>query len=108
PSAVFADQKEPLMRALAIATFAALLAAAASAEVTTATLTGRVTIGEQLGAGVLVTISSPALQGTRSTETSVEGTYTFPALPPGEYRVTFALSGLQTAIKSIELHVADV
>ncbi len=96
------------MRALAAATFALFLATAVSAQVPTATLDGRVMIGRQPAAGVLVTISSPALQGTRSTETSVEGTYIFPALPPGEYRVTFALSGLQTVIKSIDLHVTDV
>ena len=59
-------------------------------------------------AAVLVTISSPALQGTRWTETSEEGTYSFVSVPPGKYRVTFAVSGRQTMAKSVVLHVAEV
>lgn len=78
------------------------------AQTTTATLSGRVTTAELPLSGVLVTISSPALQGTRSVETSEEGTYSFVAVPPGEYRVTFAISGLQSMAKSVVLHVAEV
>ena len=54
------------------------------AQTTTATLNGRVTTAGLPLSGVLVTISSPALQGTRSAETSEEGTYSFVAVPPGE------------------------
>lgn len=93
-----------------IAAFVIVLIASlpSPAQTTTATLSGRVTTGGLPLSAVLVTISSPALQGTRSAETSEEGTYTFVAVPPGEYRVTFAISGLQTMAKSVVLHVAEV
>jgi hypothetical protein len=91
-----------------IAAFVIVLVASQSlAQTTTATLNGRVTTAGLPLSGALVTISSPALQGTRSAETSEEGTYSFVAVPPGEYRVTFAISGLQTIAKSVVLHVAE-
>jgi hypothetical protein len=49
--------------------------------------------------GVTVTISSPSLQGTRSVTTSAAGEYTFPLLPPGEYRVESAISGFETQLR---------
>ncbi|HEV7766808.1 MAG TPA: TonB-dependent receptor [Thermoanaerobaculia bacterium] len=85
-----------------------LIGTSAAAQTTTAMLSGRVSTANMPLAGVLVTISSPALQGTRSLETSEEGTYSFVAVPPGEYRVTFAKSGLQAMAKSVALHVADL
>ena len=48
---------------------------------TSASLTGTVTAGGQPLAGVTVTISSPALQGTRIAITGESGAYDF-ALPP--------------------------
>src|SRR5438045_8725406 len=53
---------------------------------TSASLTGTVTAGGQPLAGVTVTISSPALQGTRIAITGESGAYDFASLPPGEYR----------------------
>ncbi|MFP5247727.1 MAG: carboxypeptidase regulatory-like domain-containing protein, partial [Thermoanaerobaculia bacterium] len=84
-----------------------LWTAYASAQTTTAVLVGRVTSADTPLAGALVTITSPALQGARTAETSMHGTYTFPAVPPGTYRVTFAMSGLQTVVKSAELQLAE-
>lgn len=46
--------------------------------------------------GVTITISSAALMGTRTTTTNPEGFYRFPALPPGEYTLVFALEGFRT------------
>jgi len=46
--------------------------------------------------GVTVTVASPALQGTRSTTTSANGDFIVPFLPPGEYAVTFELTGFAT------------
>ena len=46
--------------------------------------------------GVTVTATSPALIQPQTTTTSAEGTYQFPALPPGVYVLTFELAGFQT------------
>src|ERR1017187_2856253 len=63
----------------------------------TGTLAGRATDEQGVGLpGVTVTITSPALQGSRTAVTNANGNYTFPQLPPGEYAVKFALSGFQT------------
>ncbi len=43
--------------------------------------------------GVTVTVSSPSLQGLRTAITDINGNYSLPQLPPGEYSVTFTLSG---------------
>src|SRR5262245_25208179 len=43
--------------------------------------------------GVTVSVTSPALQTPRSAVTDTTGGYVFPNLPPGEYTVTFELSG---------------
>ncbi|HEX8172052.1 MAG TPA: carboxypeptidase regulatory-like domain-containing protein [Thermoanaerobaculia bacterium] len=86
-----------------------LAAIPAFAQTSTGTLGGRVAAAN--GAplpGVLVTVTSPALQGARSRETSADGAYLFPALPPGTYRVTFAMSGMQTVARAAELHVGQL
>ena len=63
----------------------------------TATLTGTVT--DATGAilpGATVTVTSESLiGGSRSTTTDANGTYRFPALPPGRYRVTADLSSFK-------------
>jgi len=46
--------------------------------------------------GVTVSTASPALQSVRSVITDAEGAYVFPNLPPGDYTVTFELSGFAT------------
>ena len=38
-------------------------------------------------------MSSPNLQGTKSTTTTATGDYLFPSLPPGDYTVTFEREG---------------
>src|SRR5215212_8393202 len=84
-----------------------LMLALPAAAQTTATLTGVVT--DSSGAAVpsvSVTITSPALQGTRTTLTGPSGAYQFPALPPGEYRVQFARAALATVTVNVSLHVS--
>src|SRR4051794_15851718 len=84
-----------------------LVAAGAYAQGTTGALTGTVS---QAGAnlpGVTVTISSPALQGTRTTVTNENGDYNFPAIPPGTYKVTFSLSGLTDVVKNAQVNLLD-
>jgi hypothetical protein len=62
----------------------------------TGKLSGRVTSGNEPLPGVKVTVSSPNLQGIKSTATSANGDYTFPSLPPGDYSVVFESPGLRT------------
>jgi outer membrane receptor protein involved in Fe transport len=78
----------------------ALYAAALAAQSTTGTLVGTVTSEGQPLPGVTVTVTSPVLQGSRTTTTGDAGGYQFPALPPGDYTVTFDLEGMQRVEKS--------
>lgn len=43
--------------------------------------------------GVTVTVSSPSLQGTRIAVTDINGNYSLPQLPPGDYSVVFVIAG---------------
>ena len=43
--------------------------------------------------GVTVTVRSPSLQGTRAAITDINGNYSLPQLPPGDYSVVFEISG---------------
>ncbi|HEY3202419.1 MAG TPA: TonB-dependent receptor, partial [Thermoanaerobaculia bacterium] len=49
--------------------------------------------------GVTVEVSGPSLQGARTVVTSADGSYRFPALIPGNYKVRAALSGFATVEK---------
>ena len=76
---------------------AALLATSlpAVAQTTTGRIRGEIVDpeGNPL-AGVTVTLSGPALQGTTPTaETGATGAYRFTALPPGDYTITASLAG---------------
>jgi Carboxypeptidase regulatory-like domain/TonB dependent receptor len=75
-------------------------ASAQSVTATTGTINGRVS--DASGAilpGVTIVISSPSMQGTRTTVTSEDGSYRFPAVPPGEYRITYELPGFSTIVR---------
>jgi hypothetical protein len=66
-------------------------------------LRGRLTSSDGLSLpGVTVTVSSSALQGTRSTTSDVNGNYTIPGLPAGNYTVRLELTGFAT----LERHAA--
>jgi hypothetical protein len=71
-----------------------LAAAAAVSAQTTGGIVGRVT-DEQGGVlpGVTVEARSPALQGSRTATTDGTGSYRLTLLPPGEYSISFNLSG---------------
>jgi len=81
----------------------------AGAQETTGTITG--VAKDQTGAvlpGVTVTVKSVQTGATQEFVTNDAGLYTAPLLQPGEYEVTFALSGFQTrTVKGIQLHVND-
>jgi hypothetical protein len=84
-----------------------LVAAGAFAQGTTGALTGTVTQAGSKLPGVTVTIASPAMQGTRSTVTNGEGDYSFSAIPPGVYKVTFSLSGMGDVTKSTQVKLVE-
>jgi len=84
-----------------------LVAAGAFAQGTTGALTGTVTQAGTNLPGVTVTVSSPKLQGTRTTVTNENGDYNFSALPPGTYKVTFSLSGLTDVAKNAQVSLVE-
>jgi hypothetical protein len=68
----------------------------------TGVLTGTVLSSDQLPLpGVTVSIRSDALLGTRTAVTDVNGGYIFKAVPPGEYEVSYTLSGFATVQKKV-------
>src|SRR5712691_8234041 len=84
-----------------------LFAGSAIAQ-TTASLTGSVTSGGSPLPGATITISSPALQGVRTTVSGPNGDYHFAALPPGKYSVRIELEGLQRVTQSVNLRLAEI
>jgi len=95
------------MRAIA-AILLSIVCLAAFAQ-TTASLTGVVVngSGEKLP-GVTVVVRSPSLQGERTEITDEAGAYSFPALPPGDYTVTFTLAGVSPATRSAHLQLGQL
>src|SRR5713226_7768231 len=86
-----------MKRAIAAMACALSLFATTLLAQTSASLTGIVkAFGQQLP-GVTVTIVSPELQGPRVTVTGEGGAYNFSALPPGDYKISFAFSGMATS-----------
>ena len=82
-----------------------LVSVAASAQ-TNGALTGTVTLGGSPLPGATITISSPALQGVRTTNSDVNGNYNLGALPPGDYTVKFDMESMQTVTKTVHLTLA--
>ncbi|HYC60491.1 MAG TPA: TonB-dependent receptor [Thermoanaerobaculia bacterium] len=72
----------------------------------TGALTGGVTSDGAPLPGVLVTATSPQLQGTRTAVSDANGNYNLAALPPGDYTLRFSLEGLQEATRSARVTVA--
>ena len=96
-----------LIRGVTLFSLLLLIAGAAIGQGTTGTLVGTVTTDGNGLPGVTVTISSPALQGTRTTVTGDTGGYSFPGLPPGDYTVAFELSGMQPVTKTLRVNLAQ-
>ncbi|HEV3059556.1 MAG TPA: carboxypeptidase regulatory-like domain-containing protein [Vicinamibacterales bacterium] len=107
---------------LGLALGSAGAASAQTVSATTGAINGKVT--DTTGAilpGVTISISSPSMQGTRTDITREDGAYRFSAIPPGDYTITYELSGFEkvtrqglrvglgfTATVNIELRVASL
>jgi hypothetical protein len=75
---------------------------------TSASLAGTVTaLGHPLP-GATVSITSPQLQGARSTATGETGAYSFAALPPGDYTISISFSGFETARRRATLRLSQI
>jgi hypothetical protein len=80
-------------------------AAAQTVSATLGAVDGRVTDRtDAVLPGVTVTLSGPAMMGTRVAVTNEEGTYRIAAVPPGEYAVVFELAGF-APVKRTEIRV---
>jgi hypothetical protein len=85
-------------RLIAVAAFVSLAAVSVYAQGRqSGALGGRLfSVDGQPLPGVTATVSSPSLQGARSVVTDVNGIYRLAGLPPGDYIVTFEMSGMTT------------
>ncbi|HEU5161971.1 MAG TPA: TonB-dependent receptor, partial [Thermoanaerobaculia bacterium] len=93
-------------RVLPIVLALALVAGALLAQGTTSALTGRVVHDGAGLPGVTVTITSPNMQGERVEITDVNGNYNFPAIPPGDYTVSFSMDGMAPVQKTTRVALA--
>lgn len=74
----------------------------------TGTITGKVTATDgALLPGVTVEARSEVLPGPRVTVSGGNGEYRLPALPPGNYTITFTLSGMQTVTRKAAVQLAQ-
>jgi Carboxypeptidase regulatory-like domain len=95
-------------QALAALFFAALLAPPTVSGGQTGTATGSIVgvVRDATGAllpNVRIAIWSDALMGVRTASTSADGSYRLPALPPGEYKLSFSLHGFRTREHEIRI-----
>src|SRR3954467_3502169 len=68
------------------------------------TVRGRIASSDGLALpGVTITVESQSLQGVRSAVTDVNGVYSIPGLPPGDYVVRFELSGFGAAQRKVSV-----
>ncbi len=97
---------------LGIIAFAGLLvlAPSASAQKTSGTITG--TLTDPSGAvvpGATVSVVNERTGAAREAATNEEGSFSFPELEAGTYRISINKGGFKKlALKNVELHVADV
>ncbi len=90
-----------LLAVLAVLSLSTSAFAQGGGASSTGTIQGRVT--DSQGAvlpGVTVTATSPSALGAQTTVTSETGNYRFPAVPPGQYEVTYELAGFNSLKRS--------
>ena len=86
-----------LLAVLAVLSLSTAAFAQGGGASSTGTIQGRVTDAQ--GAvlpGVTVTATSPSALGAQTAVTSETGNYRFPAVPPGQYELTYELAGFNT------------
>ncbi|MFI5165440.1 MAG: carboxypeptidase regulatory-like domain-containing protein [Thermoanaerobaculales bacterium] len=86
---------------------ALLLSGVATAQMPSGTLSGHATDGKIALPGVTVTVTSPAMQGARTTSTGASGDYIFEFLPPGAYQVKFELQDFETIETTVRINGAQ-
>jgi len=94
-------------RLTALAALLVLVTVPVFAQGTSATLTGTVTSDGKPLPGATITVSSPALQGTRTAVSGSNGDYSIPALPPGSYTVVIELEGMSKVTAKKQLTLAQ-
>jgi hypothetical protein len=57
--------------------------------------------------GVTVEAKSAVLPAVRATATGADGSYRFQALPPGDYTLTFVLSGMQSVTRQAQVQLGQ-
>lgn len=82
---------------------AVMLVAVGAFAQTTSSLTGKVTLDGNPLPGATITISSPNLQGTRTSTTDVNGNYNFGGIPAGDYTVKFEMESMQPVTKTVHI-----
>ena len=88
--------------------FLSLLAAVPAAAQQTGAMSGKVTdTSGGVLPGVTVEARSDVLPSPRVTVTEASGEYRLPALPPGNYTVTFTLSGMQTVTRQAQVQLGQ-
>ena len=83
-----------------------LCSMAVAQQTQTGSISGTVTLqdGEPLP-GVIVQATADVLPKARATVTGANGEYRVPALPPGDYELTFSLHGFATEKRSFPVHL---
>ena len=84
-------------RILILALAALLMVSAVWAQNPTGNLSGRVTADGAAIPGVVLTLTSPSLQGVRTATTTENGEYLFRFLPPGDYELKAEMDGYHPA-----------
>ena len=90
-----------LLAVLAVLSLSTSAFAQGGGASSTGTIQGRVSDAQ--GAvlpGVTVTATSPSALGAQTTVTSETGNYRFPAVPPGQYELTYELAGFNSLKRS--------
>lgn len=94
--------------ALTAAVLLALAGVAGAQGTQTGQITGQVTSPDGAALpGVTVSVKSTALQGERTAVSDSQGGYIFRGLPPGEYTVSFNLTGFTTVERKLPLALGE-